>query len=130
MTDTSEPKIGSIAWADLTVTDAVGVHDFYAQVVGWQASEVGMGGYSDFAMSTPGSGEMVAGVCHARGLNADLPAHWLIYILVKDLDDSIARCRELGGKLLSGPRRFGAEGTYCVIEDPAGAVAALFERAG
>lgn len=86
-----------------------------------------MGEYDDFNMIRPSDGEAVAGVCHARGGNADLPAAWMIYITVEDLDRSIARCEELGGKVISGPRNAG-EGRYCVIEDPAGAVAALYSE--
>ena len=72
--------------------------------------------------------EAVAGVCHARGANADLPSQWLIYITVEDLDQSLADCEELGGEVLVQPRRMG-EDRFCVIKDPAGAVCALYESA-
>ena len=29
----------------------------------------------------------MTGICHARGSNAELPAGWLIYITVADVDD-------------------------------------------
>ena len=125
----SEPKMGTIGWIDLTVADATGVRDFYAQVIGWAPSPVPMGGYDDYSMVAAGTGEPVAGVCHARGSNADLPPQWLIYITVPDVDASASRCVELGGKVLAGPRGMGSYGRYCVIEDPAGAVAALFTPA-
>jgi predicted enzyme related to lactoylglutathione lyase len=124
------PGIGTIGWADLTVANAQDVRDFYRAVVGWTTSDVDMGGYSDFCMHpAPGSAPM-AGVCHARGHNADLPAQWLLYITVADLDASIARCRELGGKVLAGPKALGSQGRFCVIQDPAGAVAALWQARG
>lgn len=56
----------------------------------------------------------VAGVCFARGVNAEVPPRWLIYIVVDDLDESTARCERLGGKVLQ--RR--PEGV-CIIEGPA-----------
>jgi predicted enzyme related to lactoylglutathione lyase len=118
------PEIGSIAWRDLTVADAASVRTFYGDVVGWKSAEIDMGGYADFAMATPGSGEVVAGICHARGANAKLPAQWLLYITVADVDRSARRCVELGGKILDGPKAAGGQ-RYCVIQDPAGAVAAL-----
>ena len=120
------PKIGTIGWRDLTVRDAEGVRDFYQRVVGWTAKAEEMGGYSDFSMIPPGADEPVAGVCHARGANADLPAQWLMYIVVEDVALSAARCAELGGKVLSGPRPT-AGGRFCVIQDPAGAVCALYQ---
>lgn len=120
-------KAGTIGWVDLTVPDADGVRDFYAEVVGWKPQPVDMGGYSDYNMTAPAEGTPVTGVCHARGGNAGLPAQWLIYVNVEDLDRSMTRCRELGGAVISGPRTMTGHGRYCVIRDPAGAVAALFE---
>jgi predicted enzyme related to lactoylglutathione lyase len=61
-------------WADLTVEQAEEIRDFYCEVVGWQPSAVEMGGYSDFNMSVPGAAGPQAGICHARGANAGLPA--------------------------------------------------------
>ena len=123
----SEQKIGSIGWVDLTVKDAEAVRDFYRDVVGWESSDLEMDGYSDYCMNVPGSDQAVAGVCHARGSNADLPAQWLVYIAVEDVERSAKRCAELGGQVIAGPKPLG-KGRYCVVRDPAGAVAALFEE--
>jgi uncharacterized protein len=123
------PKAGTIGWVDLTVQDADGVRDFYGAVVGWAPAAVPMGGYDDYTMAAAGTGEPAAGICHARGVNASQPPQWLIYITVTDVDVSAAKCRELGGKVLVGPKDMGGYGRYCVIQDPAGAVAALFAPA-
>lgn len=128
MSDTT-PKPGTIGWMDLTVKDATALRDFYAQVVGWSHSPVDMGGYQDFCMNPQGSESPAAGICHARGNNADLPAQWLIYITVSDLDRSMARCKKGGGRVISGPRDMGSYGRFCVIQDPAGAVAGLIQPA-
>ena len=126
MSEPSKPEVGSIGWVDLTVPNAEEVRDFYARVVGWKFQALDMGGYSDFVMSTPGSGEGKAGVCHARGGNAGLPPVWLVYLIVEDLDASASRCVELGGQVLMPARKAG-DGRFCVIQDPAGAVAALYQ---
>lgn len=65
----------------------------------------------------------------SRGVNADLPPRWLTYINAENLDVSLAACGDRGGKVLGRARQKGAAGRYCVIEDPAGATAALFEPA-
>ena len=75
----------------------------------------------------PELGSPTAGVCHARGVNADLPAQWLVYITVADIEASLAKCVELGGKAIREVRDLGEHGRYCVIQDPAGAVAALVQ---
>ncbi len=124
-----KPEVGSVAWVDLTVPEAESLRDFYRDVTGWKPVPVSMGDYSDFTMHTPGGNHAVTGVCHARGDNADLPPQWLIYIVVANVDASIARCVELGGRVVTGPKSMGPKARFCVIQDPAGAVAALYQAA-
>jgi len=119
------PKLGTIAWLDLTVRYAPAVRDFYKAVVGWGATDLDMGGYPDFVMTPPGSSDGVAGVCHARGPNAHLPPQWLVYIIDADVDASAAACTANGGKVISPPKKSGDGSSICVVQDPAGAVLAL-----
>ena len=118
--------IGKIGWFDLTVEDAPAIRDFYSKVVGWKSEDVQMGEYSDFNMTMPESGDPAAGICHAKGDNAGMPSHWLIYITVADIDKSVEACRENGGKVIVGPKSMG-DAMLCVVEDPIGAVAALYQ---
>jgi len=119
-------EAGAIGWIDITVDDAEELRDFYSKVVGWKPEDVSMGDYADFNMTMPGTGIPAAGICHARGGNAELPRQWLIYIVVRDADSSAAICTANGGKVLVGPREMGG-GRFAVIEDPSGAVAALYQ---
>src|SRR5205085_11804546 len=121
-----KPAVGTITWRDLTVPNAEQVRDFYQAVVGWGAEGCDMGGYEDFNMTVPGTGEGIAGVCHARGCNEGIPAQWLIYIMVQDVEASARTCVELGGAVVMPVKDLG-DGKFCVIRDPAGAVCALFE---
>jgi len=77
-------------------------------------------------MQTPDSKTDVAGVCHATGVNKDLPAQWMMYIKVADLDASIAQVVKLGGSVLTAIKKLSASSHYAVIKDPAGAVCAIF----
>ncbi|MGE5126399.1 MAG: VOC family protein [Betaproteobacteria bacterium] len=124
MAEGTGPKAGTIAWHDLTASDAGKLGEFYAAVVGWRAEPVDMHGYADYNMLAPATGEPVAGVCHARGPNAGLPAQWLIYVLVESLEASLRACVERGGRIVDGPRGMG-EQVFAVIRDPAGAHLAL-----
>ena len=102
-----ETEKGRIGWIDITVEDAEGLRDFYAAVVGWNYEEVAMGDYADFAMTAPDTGTAAAGICHARGSNAELPSQWLIYVNVEDAEASARACAEHGGKVLVGPKPMG-----------------------
>jgi predicted enzyme related to lactoylglutathione lyase len=108
------------------VTDANPIRDFYAEVAGWQPQAVSMGEYEDYNMLPEDGEQPSAGICHARGKNAALPPQWIIYITVKDLDQSIDRIRALGGEIIDVRRQDDSTG-FCVFRDPAGAVAAVFQ---
>ena len=124
MSDASE--VGKIGWIDISVDDATGLRDFYRNVVGWKSEDVSMGDYADYSMSMPAKGDVVTGICHARGSNAGLKGGWLIYITVADVQASAATCTANGGKVIVEPRDL-AGGKFCVIEDPSGATVALYQ---
>lgn len=120
------PQPGHVGWVDLTVDNAPEIRDFYRAVMGWEYREVQMDeGYADYSMTTM-EGQDVTGICHARGPNEGLPAQWLVYFTVADLDLALSEVRERGGALLRAPFEMEA-GRYAVIRDPAGAVCALFQ---
>jgi len=118
-------NIGKILWCDLTVKDAEKIKEFYEEVVGWGSSEVAVDDYIDFNMVSE-EGGIIAGICHKKGSNRNIPPQWINYIIVKSLDESIRRCLDLGGKVVDGPRKMGKK-AYALIRDPAGAFIALIE---
>jgi predicted enzyme related to lactoylglutathione lyase len=122
MAEGEASRPGTIIWRDLTVPDAEAVQRFYASVVGWRAEPF----EGDFNMLAPGDAAPVAGICFARGPNANLPPVWLMYVAVADLEESLRAVQEGGGALVEGPRGSPA-GRFCVIRDPAGACIALYE---
>ncbi len=125
---TQDIQPGEIGWVDLTVDDATQVRDFYRAVVGWEYREVEMdGGYADYAMTNL-EGRDVTGICHAKGINEGIPAQWLVYFTVLDLQFAVDEAQANGGTVLRPPTDMGA-GQFAVIRDPAGAVCALFQAA-
>jgi uncharacterized protein len=118
---------GSIGWVDLTVPDADGLRDFYAAVVGWQPIPVEMDGYADYAMQPAGASDAVAGVCHARSINAGFPPYWLIYITVSDAEAAAEKAVARGGAVIT--KHIGPDGkaNTIVIRDPAGAFFGLYQ---
>ncbi|MBC7772875.1 MAG: VOC family protein [Pyrinomonadaceae bacterium] len=118
--------LGAIGWVDLTVEDATTVSQFYRTVCDWSVEPVDMRGYSDYVMNNS-AGTAVAGVCHARGPNADIPPQWLMYVSVADVAKSVAAARASGGRILREPTSIGGYGTMAVIQDPAGAVIGIIQ---
>lgn len=122
-------KLGEIAWIDLTVNDASGVKSFYRNVIGWEAQDVSMGDYNDYAMISHDSKQAVSGICHARGPNADLPPMWLPYFLVADVEKAADEVKKNGGELVTLIKSMGDD-KFVVIKDPAGAACALYQKGG
>ncbi|TWX54602.1 VOC family protein [Colwellia hornerae] len=120
-------KIGEMAWLDLTVDNASEIKDFYQRVIGWQVEDVAMGEHNDYVMKSPDSGEAISGICHATGGNAGMPATWLPYFLVEDINNAVANVTELGGELLTEIKQVGKD-SYVMVKDPAGAVCSLYQK--
>lgn len=123
----ADDTMNPMAWCDLTVENAVELKDFYQGVMGWSPQGVDMGGYEDFSMVSPFNGKDVAGICHEKGPNADMPAQWILYFMVEDLDASLAQVKAKGGEQITAIKTFG-DSRYTVIKDPAGAVCAIFQQ--
>ncbi|MBW3628082.1 MAG: VOC family protein [Gemmatimonadetes bacterium] len=112
----------------MTVSNASATCDFYRQVVGWAVQNVEMedGGerYVDYNMLA-GDGSPAAGVCHARGVNVNLPPVWMIYLPVGDLAESLRRVEEEGGRVVKALQGKGGEYVYGAVQDPVGVSLAL-----
>lgn len=120
------PAVEASEWMDLTVAAAEKTRDFYRRVVGFAVTDVPMGDYDDYCM-VAGDGRTVAGVCHAAGPNRDVPSGWLPYFNVASLSKSLAAAKRSGGRAVGKVRDLGS-GRMCIVRDPSGSYAALFEH--
>lgn len=128
------PALGTLAWLDLTVDNASQVRDFYQSVLHWQPINVPMRDspapgsgptYHDYGMApvtTPDA--PVTGVCHARGPNTGLPAVWIPYFTVADVQQAVSAAQAAGGSLIGEIRPMGS-GKVAFVRDPAGATFAV-----
>jgi len=126
----SVASVGRIYWLDLTVPNASETRDFYRQVIGWSAQDVemedGNASYADYNMLGE-DGTPAAGICHARGSNADLPPVWMLYLPVADLAESIRRVEEEGGKVQKAVTGENGAHVYAAVQDPVGVWFALVQ---
>jgi len=132
-------KVGDMAWMDLSVPNAEQVKDFYQKILGWQSEVVSMScdkeSYVDFALKThdniaskeTSSNSFVTGICHAKGSNTNMPAVWLPYFLVADIEVAVTIVQAEGGQLVT-EIRFMGDDQFVVIKDPAGAQCALYQK--
>jgi hypothetical protein len=131
---------GSLNFNGLATRNLEGAKAFYGAVFGWQLLALPAGsawtlpGYGDHLEEhSPGLRERMAQMGAPEGFidvvaalnpiaesDSDTPAHWSVTFAVDDADGTVAKARELGGEVVSGP--FDAPWTrMAVIKDPQGA---------
>lgn len=82
-------------------------------------------GSQHLVLSTDG---YARGTCNSFPQNATKrDPHWLAYVRVADIADTVARARQLGGRVLVEPRPEPGGGSSAVVADPAGAAIGLLE---
>lgn len=116
MTDFTPPPIGTMVSIENTSDNADQVRDFYTSVLGWRVHTISMGDYDDYVMMAP-DGAWVAGICHRRGPNADLPGGWIPCFRVASVEQALSDAVAKGGTQIGATRDAGPSSKYAVIQD-------------
>lgn len=119
-----EPRVGEVAWNELMTDDHAGALSFYSELFGWDEGEsmdMGeMGVYQIFDRN----GRMLGGMMNRP---PEVPASWLYYVRVDDVDDTIGKVGAHGGRVLNGPMEVPGGGRIAQCMDPQGAAFAVFQ---
>jgi predicted enzyme related to lactoylglutathione lyase len=122
------PEAETFCWNELATPDPSAAGTFYAALLGWTIQEVptvGPLGPMTYTLFKKGS-RPVAGMLKMEGpMWQGIPPHWMGYIEVADVDISIAKAVELGGKVCVPPTDIPDVGRFAVLTDPVGATVAL-----
>lgn len=122
------PTHGTFCWNELMTRDVDKATKFYTALLGWKAEDSGMPGMNYTILK---AGETQAGGMMAMPaeIPAQVPSHWMAYITVDDINACAKKVADLGGQVLHGPQEIPNLGTFCVVQDPTGAVVSLMEFA-
>ncbi len=122
---------GTLCWADLSTPDVKRASDFYSGLFGWEiASERTDGTKDPSGYEHIKNGEhFIGGVPPAAYRKPGMPAHWMAYFQVDDVDAAANKAKELGATLHMPPMTMEGVGRMSVIADPQGAVFAIFKSA-
>jgi predicted enzyme related to lactoylglutathione lyase len=112
---------GGLTWNELATPDLDAAAEFYGGLFGW--STASMEGPIPYLVIRNGESSN-GGITHPQP--PGVPPHWLVYFGIEDLDAGLAKVAELGGKALTPAIAIGM-GRIGVVQDPQGAVFALFE---
>jgi len=117
---------GTFCWADLGSPDAAAAKRFYTALFGLTAEDRPMGPDAFYTMLTV-DGRSVAALYQQEPAPAGTPPQWLSYISVGNVNESAQRAKELGGAVLMDPFDVLDVGRMAMVQDPTGAVVALWE---
>lgn len=118
--DEADPGLHEFCWESLSTPNPDAAAAFYGKVLGWDASDMPESGGQSllFARTAGNEPREVASVGKAP---EGTPSAWRTFVSVADLDEMLAKCRELGGKVLV-ERTESPVGAFGALEDPTGAV--------
>ena len=126
------PKTGEVSWNELITTDTKAAASFYGTLFGWEASPFSPEGapaggppYTLFKIDPNSMG--VGGMMQTQ--HPQMPAQWIPYVVVDNLDASLAKAARLGAKTCLPATSLGEIGRIAVIQDPQGATVGLHEFA-
>jgi predicted enzyme related to lactoylglutathione lyase/membrane protease YdiL (CAAX protease family) len=119
---------GTFSWADLGTPDPAAAKHFYTGLFGWSFDDRPMSNDEHYTMLLQ-DGKSVAALYQQQAdqRSAGIPPHWLPYVTVESADRVSAQAAELGGTVLAQPFDVQEHGRMAVIQDPTGAVVALWE---
>ncbi len=111
---------GSWVWTELWTDDVDAAADFYAKVIGYGQSEVERREekYRVFKFGE----ELHAGLVKIPAELENVEPGWAAYVGVENLTTTMARVRELGGRVIFASEDNPVRGAVALIADPGGAV--------
>lgn len=119
---------GAFSWNELMTTDPAAAQAFYGALFGWSFREQLM---PDGKYLVGSIGETaLCGVMKLSPQMGAMPPAWGAYVTVADVEASLAKAKELGGRVLVEPFEVPQVGRIAVIQDPQGAVISVIQYAG
>jgi predicted enzyme related to lactoylglutathione lyase len=115
--------VGKFVWHEQVSSDPGQAQDFYTQLFGW-GTETFKPGETDYTMIAA-NGKMHGGF--GKALEGAPPPHWLSHVRVENVDETIEKAKQAGGKVSFGPEEMGEVGRMAIINDPQGAHVAIYQ---
>jgi len=128
MPEVTEYQPGTFCWAELSAREPSGAKKFYKEIFAWNFDDNPIPGGGVYTMCKARNRDVCAlyeqpGEQISRGV----PPHWMLYVSVANVDASTKRATDLGGKVHAPPFDVMDIGRMSVIEDPSGAIFALWQ---
>jgi hypothetical protein len=126
--ETTDYAPGTFCWVELATTDSAGAKRFYTELFGWTFTDSPIGPDMVYTMLKQDGKDV--GALYQMGsemTSQGIPPNWLSYVSITSADETATKAKALGGTLLKEPFDVLTVGRMAVVQDPTGAVFALWQ---
>jgi len=128
MTNIDHHPTGSFCWIELATSDQNAAKTFYGALFGWAPNDMPMGPDAYYTIFRLNGRDAAAGyTLRPEQVAQHVPPHWMLYILVENVDASASKVEGLSGKVIVAPFDVFDAGRMAVIQDPTGAYFCLWQ---
>jgi predicted enzyme related to lactoylglutathione lyase len=129
MKEVTEHPPGTFCWVELASSDAVAAKKFYSSLFDWDIADQQVSPDMVYTIFQIDGKDVAAAYQMNEKEKSQSPPYWLSYISTTKVEDSMEKARSLGGNILGGPIDVMDAGRLAVIQDPTGAVFAVWQAA-
>jgi uncharacterized protein len=128
MQETPEYKPGTFCWVELGTTNGEAAKTFYTKLFGWDFTDSPIGPGKVYTMLKLNGKDVGALYEMPTEMTAQgIPPHWLSYAATTSADETASKAKSLGATLMKEPFDVFDVGRMAVIQDPTGAVFAIWQ---
>lgn len=128
MANIDKHPAGTFCWVELATTNQNAAKTFYTSLFGWSVTDSPIGPDDLYSIFKIDGRDAAAGYTmrkedRARGI----PPHWMLYIAVENADRAVDKAAQAGGTILAPAFDVMEAGRMAVIQDPTGAIFAVWQ---
>ncbi len=114
-------------WHELNCWDARAAISFYGRTLAWQFDDIPLADGGSYWVARK-NGAPVCGLFELdRRRHAGIPAHWMTYMTVTDMEVALRASAFAGGRVSRSPMRVPGLGRLAIVTDAADALIGLIE---
>lgn len=121
-------KTGQFCWNELVTPDLAAAKKFYTDLLGWEYVDHEFGDMTYTIIKSQDND--VGGIWQIPSDKRDkIPPHWMAYILVENLDETLKKATQSGGTIKMPITHAAEMGRFFIMADPTGAYIAFWQPA-
>ncbi|MFC0117631.1 VOC family protein [Pseudoalteromonas xiamenensis] len=124
----SSSPVHTFCWAELCSSDWKAAKQFYQILFNWTSIDQPIGADCFYTITQKDGVDVAAMYQMMASQQAEqIQSHWLLYIAVNNVDEMAVKATALGAEIIHGPHDVPGAGRMVMLNEPGGAVFALWQ---